>query len=38
MAQLTFKRENIGLTISAGLPDGTFSKQKSQFGQILKGL
>jgi hypothetical protein len=25
-------------TLTAGLPDGTFSNQKSQFGQILEGL
>jgi hypothetical protein len=24
--------------LKAGLPDGLFSKQKSQFGQILEGL
>jgi hypothetical protein len=33
---LSSKKVSVGL--EAGLPDGLFSNQKSQFGQILEGL
>jgi hypothetical protein len=38
LSSKAFCRLGIFLDLIAGLPDGIFSSQKSQFGPILKGL